>query len=488
MRFRAALSLSILAGALALFAVACGGGGKKSADASNGGGSVPAGADYVLSSATAFISANTDFDGAQWSALDDLSAKFPDREKALELIRAELSKRGISWDEIKAALGPETDVGAVGEDAGVIVTQSPDEAKTRTLAQKLADEGETWIVKKVGDWVAASDKQSSVDSAARAHAGSSLADSAAFKEAMGDLPADALLRLWVPGSALAAIGQSVGVAANAKPSVPGLGKLQWLAAAVQAKDAGVRLAFSVKSSAATSTAFAPYASELVDEVPSGVLAYLSFRDVGRALTDAARQYPEIVAQVEEQLGVTVAELAPLLGGEGALYARPGAPLPEVTIVLQVDDERAAVATADKLVPKLAEALGATGVPETSVVEGVTLKVLRGENFPVVWGAFDGKLVISNSTTSVTGLKGGDKLKDDSLFEEARDSAEMPDETSGFLYLNLKDIVPLIRNFADAASADLPPEVLANLEPLRSFLVFATRDGATTRATGFLGLD
>lgn len=487
MRIRVALSSTVVA-LLALLAVACGG-GSKSSGASTSGGSAPAGADYVLATASAFLTADTDFDGDQWRSLDDLSGKFPDRQKLLERIRAELTKRGIGWDEIKAALGPETDVGVLNGDAGVVLTRSPDEARLRALANKLADQGETWVTKQVGDWIAASDKRTSVETAARAHGGSSLLDSAAFKEAMGDLPADALVRLWVAGKGLALLGQQTGtIAASATPSVPGLGKLAWLGAALQAKDDGVRFSFSAKSTGSAGGGFTPYASQLVDEVPAGVLAYISFRDVARVLRDAARQYPSAVQGIEQRLGVTVAELAPLLEREGAIYARPGAPLPEVTIVAQVADERAALSTADRLVPKLGAAVGATGAPTTSEVEGVTLKTIRGDNFSLVWGAFDGKLVVSSSSSSVTGLKGGDKLKDDSLFKEARDSAELPDATNGFVYFNLKDIVPLIRNFANATSGRIPEDVLANLEPLRSFVVYSTSEGGKTRATGFLGLD
>ena len=489
MRFRAALAFSVLAVVLALAAAACGGGGgKKSSDAAAvDGGSIPAGADFIASSALGFATADTDFEGGQWQALDDLSAKFPDRDKLLGRIRAELSKRGLSWDDVERALGEETDVGVLDDDNGVVVTQSGDESTLRTLGQKLGGENEdAWVSAKIGDWTAASDKQSSVDSAVRAHGGSSLADNAAVKEGFAALPADALVRLWLPGKALGQLGQQA-AGASATPPVPALGTLSWLGAALQAKDGGVRLSFAAKSTTA-GAGIAPYEAELVDEVPSGVLGYLSFRDLARPLREAARDFPSIVAKVEESLGVTLEELAPLFEKEGALYARPGTPLPEVSIVLQVDDERAALSTADRLVPKLGGSIGTAGVPTTTVVDGVTLKVLRGANFAVMWGAFDGKLVISNSTGVVTGLRDGDKLKDDSTFAEARESAEMPDATSGFLYLNLKDIVPLIRNLAGASSSPISEEVLANLEPLRSFLVYATSEGGKTRAAGFLALD
>ena len=121
-------------------------------------------------------------------------------------------------------------------------------------------------------------------------------------------------------------------------------------------------------------------------------------------------------------------------------------------------------------------------------DGVTLKLIRADVVPIVWGAFDGKLVISDSTASVTGLKGGDKLKDDETFAEAREAADMPEQTSGFVYLNLKDIVPLIRNLASSSSSKNVEKVLANLDPLRSFLLYGNTEGTTTRGAGFLALD
>jgi hypothetical protein len=50
---------------------------------------------------------------------------------------------------------------------------------------------------------------------------------------------------------------------------------------------------------------------------------------------------------------------------------------------------------------------------------------------------------------------------------------MPDATTGFAYVNVKDSVPLIDGIAQLAGKPLPAQVRANLEPVRSFLMFAS---------------
>jgi hypothetical protein len=63
---------------------------------------------------------------------------------------------------------------------------------------------------------------------------------------------------------------------------------------------------------------------------------------------------------------------------------------------------------------------------------------------------------------------------------------MPDETLGFVYVNLEGSVGLLDTLG--VLADEEPEVAANLEPLRYLVVHASGDGDETRFSGFLAIE
>ena len=86
--------------------------------------------------------------------------------------------------------------------------------------------------------------------------------------------------------------------------------------------------------------------------------------------------------------------------------------------------------------------------------------------------------------------GGPRLVDDDAFKSARDAAGMPDETAGFVWLDFEDGLPLVFGLAEASgdSGAISPEVRRNLEPLRSLVAWADRDGRTSTAELFLAID
>ena len=52
---------------------------------------------------------------------------------------------------------------------------------------------------------------------------------------------------------------------------------------------------------------------------------------------------------------------------------------------------------------------------------------------------------------------------------------MTDSAQGFIFLDIKDALPALSGFAQLANQNLPPEVENNLRPLRSPLLFGSRD-------------
>ena len=79
----------------------------------------------------------------------------------------------------------------------------------------------------------------------------------------------------------------------------------------------------------------PFRSELIEEVPAGALAFLSFNGLGEGLSGGAQG-------LQGLLPFDLNEVAALFAGETAVYVRPGTPEPSITLVTEVDDEAAAL--------------------------------------------------------------------------------------------------------------------------------------------------
>lgn len=52
---------------------------------------------------------------------------------------------------------------------------------------------------------------------------------------------------------------------------------------------------------------------------------------------------------------------------------------------------------------------------------------------------------------------------------------LPDTTNGFLYLDVEHALPAIRSFAKLANQKVPAQVDANLKPLKTLVIYGTRD-------------
>jgi hypothetical protein len=485
---RSRLLLGVLGLLIAVLAAGCGGGGST---ASSSGGGPPPSSDFVPVGAPAYVYVNSDTGGSQWQKLDALSKKFPDRQKLLQQIQSSLTKQGVDWKtDVEPALGPEVGIGvlnlssasqaAAAATQAVGVTQPKDDAKFAALVKKLDasdPSSPATIVQKIGDWTAISDKQSSIDQANAAHDGTSLADSSTFQSAMSELPDDALAKVYVNGQALTKALKSSG----AGSSLSTIGTPDWVAAAVEAKDDGVALSAITKGG--QQTQLSSYKASLLDDIPSGALLCVSFFNIESSIKKLGTN-PSVQAylgQLESALGVSLEQVAALFRDEGAIYVRAGTPLPEVTIVLKQSNPIGALATVDKLARSASQ-----GNVSTTVVDGVPTRRVQVSQFSLYYAAFDGKLVITDSPTGISGLKdGGQKLSDDQVFKDAQSAAGMPDETKGFVYVNVKDTAPLVEGLSSLGGGGIPPDVSANLEHVHSFLAYATGSGDENRVDAFL---
>ena len=107
---------------------------------------------------------------------------------------------------------------------------------------------------------------------------------------------------------------------------------------------------------------------------------------------------------------------------------------------------------------------------------------------ILYGTVDGKLVVTDDANAVRALAGGGRptlTDDDPTFKAAQDAAHMPDETNGWLYLNVADGLPLVEAIAELANRKLPRAWEENLRHVRSVLVYGTRDGDTQTIVAFV---
>jgi hypothetical protein len=471
------LSLGLLA-ALALLVAGCGG----ATNAGSGG----AGAALVNPNVLAFISVDSDLGSSQWKQVDTLSKKFPGRDLLLQKIDHELAKSGLDFkNDVEPALGPELDfafvAGPTAKDMAVVGLTKPDDAgKFKDLVKKLNashTSGRQEVYREVDGWYVVGDTQAQIDRALKS-GDRSLSDEAAYTDALGTLPSDALAKAYVNGAQLAKLvhdyGQGQG--SDLTATVPGLDKLDFVSAALSAESDGLRAHGAVQGSGAGDlVGSGDYASKLIDEVPSDALAFLTFRTtkgIGSALRSAE-------APLEYALGVSVDELVQLFANETALYVRPGALIPEITLLLQPKDTDTALATLDKLATRIARATGGT------LKRGEQRTIDFGQ-FAVHYGAKGDKVVVTSAPGGLAQVgNSSEKLADSADFKEAKSAAGLPDSNGGYIYLDLKNAIPLIEGFAGIAGSNLPSTVSENLRPLRSFLAWSAGSGDTRTFDLFL---
>lgn len=461
MRIRIILAAGI-ATAVALLGAGCGGG----ASSASGGGTLGAGASVAPASTVAFLAIDSDLGSSQWQALNGLLVQIPQHDALLAQLRQSFERKTkLSWaGDVRPALGPELDVAVLAGEGGakpqaVLLTQPPDRAKLDALVRKLsAASGRTLVTGQVAGWSAVAESRPSLDAVASATR--HLADDTAYQEAIGKLAGDALVYAYANGA-------EAGKLVSALPGAPAgrTRQVVWAAADVVAKDRGLRVDGFVRSDAAGS-APEPYSSTLVRSIPAGALLVLDFQARHETASEPAPSSP---------LSGALQRLGNALGGESALYVSPGLPIPAVTLVTQASDPQAVVDALNALVA--AAAKGSSGGPAGGLDLGSLLGSIRLSHAVV-----GSNLVVSTSQQAIDAFKGaGQKLADDGTFAEARTASGMPDRTTGFLYVNLKDALPVVQGLASLAGITLPAGGL-DLGALRTLVAYGT--GSTGGVSGF----
>jgi hypothetical protein len=463
------------------------------------------GASFVRSGALAYVALDSDLDSAQWQKVDKLLKKFPGREEWLAQLRQKLVKERLDYErDLKPALGPEVDIavgpGATPSHVSYAWLTKPDSIeKAKALVAKLdASEGgpDTAATRVVGDWLVVSESQPMLDQTLKGEADKSLADDATFKEALAELPTDALVKAYVNGRQLAEFvraamggGPQTTAAGDGALAPFGLDKLEWIGASLEAKDEGIRFDGGIKgvNGGRLVNAGAPYASKLISGVPAGALAFVSFQGgmFGDQLAELRMNpmFGQAFQQAEQELGMRLDDVLELLSNEVAFYVRRGPGIPEFSVALETPDTQGALTTIDQLANRVGRLLHKQVDEETQ--DGVGVKSLGFPPVTVRWAGFDGRVLLTTAPTGVTDYRdGGGKLSDDPSYKGALDAAGAPDKTGGLVYVNLEDGLQLIQNYL-GFEGGVPPGVRANLKPLQSFVAYSTTSGDLTKLTAFL---
>ena len=491
------LVLALSASLLVLLASGCGGAG------------APGGAAEVVPADAAFyLVADTDFEGDQWDAVQELATRFPGGEDLLGRIVEEIESESgeeIDFEEdVDPALGPEValvvlapESGSDEEETVVVLTQPDDEE----ALQRLIEKGdEPAVSRAIGDWHAISEDDAVLDRYEAALEGGRLADSERFEDAMDGLEEDVLVSFYgdLQLAQEAADSRAEGQTNPFGSFFPG-GEAPVIGGTGRAEEDGARLDGQLVYAddlEETPLSVEPYDAELPEQVPGDVLAYLSFNDLERAISayrDAiAETDPDVergLGMAEGFLGVSLEEdIAPLFAGEGAVYVRRGALIPEVTLLTQVEDEEQAVGTLDDVVAGIGTFVG-VGEPERRDIDGVEVReVPISGPVSLSYAAFDGLLVVTTSADGIADLRAeDDRLADDEAFEEALDRAGVPGETSGFAYVDLEETLPLLFGFAEAGLGETT-DVRQYTDPLTSLVVWGEQDGSTQSFSVFVGIE
>lgn len=473
MRTRRIFAGCAAAVAVGLAAAGCG-------SSSNAGSSSLGGAAAVApSNAVAFVAVDSDLSSGQWNTVDGLLQRFPAHDELLAGLRRAFERHSrLSWtNDVKPALGPELDLVALPGKTPQLVglTQARDQTKLDALLRKL-DKGV--VTAQIDGWTAFSTDRSALD----AVKGSStkLADNNTYRVAITKLAGDALVRAYANGTEAQQLLASLGRQTPAATTPT----FAWASADVVASGDGVRVTgYSHDGSTQgvaprfRPTPPTPYASSLVDEIPSGALLVADF-----PVTPGQFEFPDAGSMppaLKMFLGASptfLADLDHVLGGETAVYVRPGLPIPEVTLVTQPNDTTVAEQSlADLLKTLRARTGGGAG--------GFDLSKL-----PVYHRVDGGQLIISTSQQGIADFRAaGPKLAADPSFASAVKASGMPDRTTGFLYVNLASALPLVQLLGPMLGLQLPAGGTTDLGALKTLTAYGTRAGDEATFTAFLAV-
>jgi hypothetical protein len=466
--------------ALALAVTGCGGTSDVGAGA----------ADLVPADAAAFVAVNTDLDSSQWQTVDDLASRFPDKEKAIRMLKDAAREEDLDWErDVKPAIGPEFDLAWLDFENGggnfVMLVQPKDEAK---FEQVLEKSDEPAFHTELGGWQVVAQSQAILDRFRReSSAGDSLADKRSFVDATDAYPDETLFRAFVDGKTVMDLVHR-SAAPDERKLIDKFGSLDWIASDLHVTSEGVRFDANVHGTAGPAlkgvTPTRPFGSSLTKEAPANALVFATFHGSKGMLTGLKnnplfqdtpelRRYADVLQRVES-----------LLQGENALYVRPGSgKIPEVTLVTEPAAGTNGVTTLDRLLAGYRRQLDLPAQPRPSRIAGGPARTIDFGLFKVHYANVGKRFVVTDLPAGIAALKGSPaSLAQSDEYEGAVDASAMPDKTHGFFYVNVRGGVKYAERLA---GSPIPGGIKRNLSPLRSVVEYAYTRPSEVQLTFFL---
>jgi uncharacterized protein DUF3352 len=459
-----------LAGVLAVTALLVAGCGGTTAQPGSGASSI------VPASAPAFIAIDSNAASSQWRTIDELASNFPDKQKAVDSIKQDLTKNGVDWaKDVEPALGDELDLVWLDlADHGqnvVGLTRPKSQAKFEALVDKAnkaaTKPGDKVFYDTFKGWAVIAPAKKTIDRFEQQSttATSTLADEKSFTDSMDRLGTDALVRAYVNGPSLMQLARRYG-GAKVQPYIDKVGKLDWIAARLGATSEGIGLDTIVHGTPGSlfrgSSKSSAFGAKLLGTIPADALVYLSFHG-SKGMFNGLEQNPALNTPQFRQFAQPLQQLGRILEGENAIYARPGANIPEVTLVSTPGT--AGTPIVDRIVKKFAHTS-----TQTRTVDGTRVHALASSGMGLYYADVDGKFVVSDQPQGIRAATGsGKSLSDSSEFRQAKDAAGMPDKTWSALYVDIHASVPYVEKLAQQ---HIPAEIARNIKPLRSAVEYA----------------
>ncbi|MFL5951365.1 MAG: DUF3352 domain-containing protein [Gaiellaceae bacterium] len=443
----------------------------------------------VPASAPAFIAIDSNPSSDQWRTINQLAGKFPDKQKAVDSIKQDMSKDGVDWaKDVKPALGDEFDFVWLdfennGEDL-VGLTQPRDAAKFKALVAKTNAAAKSPSDKAFYDtfegWAVVAPKQAAIDRFERESnaATAMLGDDKSFKQSMDRLGTDSAVRAYVNGKSLMELARRYG-GAPLRPYIDKLGKLDWIAARVGATSEGIGLDTLVHGTPGSlfkgSTKSSSFSPKLLGSVPADALVYLSFHG-SKGMFNGLRQNPALNTPQFRQFAQPLQQLGRIFEGENALYARPGTSIPEVTLLSTPGISGSPIL--DRIVKKFAGS-----APKTQTIDGTRVHMLAEHGMGLYYADVNGKFVVTDRPQGIAAANGsGKSLSESGEFQSAKNASGMPDKTWSTLYVNVHASIPYGERLAQQ---HIPAEIARNLKPLRSAVEYAASHTHEIQVTFFL---
>ena len=337
---------------------------------------------------------------------------------------------------LRPVLGSELDVAELPGLQLVAFTKPKDPSAIRRLGFRVAQ---------IGGWTAFSRSADAIASVKGAT--TTLAAAAAYRSAAARLSGGALVRAYLrggeagrlvtslPGQVLTETGSRRAPRGRAERSEVAGPHYQWGAAEIAPAGKGLRFLAVARSTPPTAVELQlarfvqspspPYTAHLLDEIPADAQFVADFEVVSGEFenADPSTLPPQLQTLLKASPALSF-ELDEILGGETAVYVRPGL---EVTLVTQPADIKTAEGALTAVLPALK-----LGVPIRHAVIG-------------------GELVLSTSEHGIDAFRSAaPKLSADPTFKRRAKDAGLPAETTGLAYGTVPAALPFWESFAPFA--------------------------------------